>query len=121
MDRDIRVVRAGSDGEGVPLVVADFWAIKEKPLSGLVLHAGLGELDLNGVVWVADNLNDLSLASATDLSVKTVEEVETASKELPPPAFITDAVRPKVVLVKWRVRRDCVADETACCVCVHAK
>jgi hypothetical protein len=36
----------------MPLVVADFWAVEEEPLSRLVLHAGLGELDLNGIcMW----------------------------------------------------------------------
>jgi hypothetical protein len=30
-------------------VVADIGAVQEKPLSRLVLHAGLGELDLNSI------------------------------------------------------------------------
>jgi len=42
-------MRAGCDGKGVPLVVADFWAVEEQPLAWLVLHAGFGELDLHGV------------------------------------------------------------------------
>jgi hypothetical protein len=76
----------------MPLVVADIRAVEEKPLSRLVLHAGLCELNLNSIyrvlvaffhkaisflltVWVAYNLDDLCLASATNLSVKTIAEV----------------------------------------------
>jgi hypothetical protein len=47
--RNVWVVRAGSDGKRMPLVVADLWAVEEKPLSGLVSHAGFGELNLNSV------------------------------------------------------------------------
>lgn len=47
--RDVGVLRARSDGEWMPLVVADFWAVEEKPLTRLVLHAGLCELDLDSV------------------------------------------------------------------------
>jgi hypothetical protein len=46
---NVVVVRARGDGKGMPLVVADFRAVEEEPLSGLVLHAGLGELNLNGI------------------------------------------------------------------------
>lgn len=49
VDGDIRVVWARGDGEGMPLVVGDGWAVEEEPLAGLVAHAGLGELDLDGV------------------------------------------------------------------------
>lgn len=49
MDRDVRILGAGSNGKGMPLVIADFGAVEEQPLSRLVLHAGLGELDLDGV------------------------------------------------------------------------
>jgi hypothetical protein len=52
VDGDVVVVRAGSDCKGVPLVVADFWAVEEEPLAWLVLHAGFGELDLDGVCLV---------------------------------------------------------------------
>lgn len=90
-------------------------------MSRLVLHAGLGELDLNGVVGVANNFDNLSLASAADLAIQTVEEVQTASDKLPSPALVTNAVRPEVVLVERRVGRDCVSDETARCMCIHAE
>jgi hypothetical protein len=49
VDRDVGVVGAGSDRKWMPLVVADFRAVQEKPLSGLVPHAGLLELNLNGI------------------------------------------------------------------------
>jgi hypothetical protein len=51
VDRDVRVIRARSDRKWMPLVVADFWAVEEEPLSWLVLHAGLGELNLNGIYF----------------------------------------------------------------------
>jgi hypothetical protein len=49
VDRDVGVVGARSDRKWMPLVVADLWAVEEEPLSWLVPHAGLGELDLDGV------------------------------------------------------------------------
>jgi hypothetical protein len=65
VDRNVRVVGAGSDGKWMPLVVADFRAVEEEPLSWLVLHAGLGELNLNGIcsalvwLWVSKMLGSL--------------------------------------------------------------
>jgi uncharacterized protein YprB with RNaseH-like and TPR domain len=49
VDRDVGVVRAGGDGKGMPLVIADFRAVEEEPLAGLVLHARLDKLNLDGV------------------------------------------------------------------------
>jgi hypothetical protein len=49
VDGDVVVVRARGDGKGMPLVVTDFRAVEEEPLSRLVLHARLGELNLNSV------------------------------------------------------------------------
>lgn len=49
VNRNIRVIGAGSDGEWMPLVVTDIRTIQEEPLSWLVLHAGLRELDLDSI------------------------------------------------------------------------
>lgn len=121
VDRDVRVVGAGCDGERMPLVVADFWAVQKQPLSGLVLHAGLGELDLDSVVRMANNLNDLSGAPTADLTVQAVDEIQTASDKLPSPALVTDAVRPEVIVVEGRESRCCITNEAARCVGVHAE
>jgi hypothetical protein len=51
VDGDVGVVGAGSDRKWMPLVVADIWAVEEKPLSRLVLHAGLSELNLNSICF----------------------------------------------------------------------
>jgi hypothetical protein len=62
VDRDVRVVGAGSDRKWMPLVIADFRAVEKEPLSWLVLHAGLGELNLHGIcsvlvwLWVSNLL-----------------------------------------------------------------
>lgn len=49
VDGDVGVVGARCDRKGMPLVVADLRAVEEEPLSWLVLHAGLSELDLHSV------------------------------------------------------------------------
>jgi hypothetical protein len=51
VDRDVRVVGAGGNRKWMPLVVADLWAVQEKPLSWLVPHARLLELNLNGIYF----------------------------------------------------------------------
>ena len=70
---------------------------------------------------MADDLDDLSLASAADFAVKAVEEVQTASEELPSPTFVTNAVRPEVVVIEGGEVGDCVSDEAARRVGVHAE
>jgi hypothetical protein len=72
-------------------------------------------------VWMADDLDDLSLTPATDLSVETVQEVKTTTEELPSPTFVTDAMGPEVVGVERRKGWSCVTDEAASCVRVHSE
>ena len=121
MDRDVRVVGAGRDGKWMPLVIADIRAVEEKPLSGLVLHARLGELDLNSIVRVADDLDDLCLAPAADLSVEAVEKIKATTDKLPSPTFVTDTMGPEVVMIERRKSRGSVTDEAASRVRVHAE
>jgi hypothetical protein len=103
----------------MPLVVADCWAVKEQPLSGLVFHAGLDKLNFDGIynwldllrqlflriltIRMSDDLHNLGFSAATDLAIKTVHQVQTTSDQLPPPTFIADAVSPEVVMVKGRI------------------
>lgn len=70
---------------------------------------------------MTDDLDNLGLAPAANLTVETVKEVKTAAKELPPPSFVTNAVRPEVVVVKRRECRGGVTDEAARGVGVHAE
>lgn len=138
MDRDVRVMRARGDRKWMPLVVADLWAVKEEPLSGLILHAGFGELDLNSIysplasclinglefvltVWVADDFDNLSLSPLADLTVETVEEIQAATDKLPSPALVTDAVGPEVLLIEWRKRGCSITNEATGCMRVHAE
>jgi len=70
---------------------------------------------------VANNLDDLCLASATDLTVEAIEEVKTTSYKLPSPSLVTNAVGPEVVVVEWRESWSGITDEAAGRVCVHAE
>ena len=138
VNRNVRVIGAGGNGKWMPLVVTDIRAVEEKPLSRLVLHAGLGELNLNSIcsllvglfdkrsrilltVWVANDLDNLGLAPATNLTVQTVHEVQAAAYKLPSPSLVTNAVGPEVVVIKGRKGLCSVTHEAAGCVCVHAE
>ena len=70
---------------------------------------------------MAHNFDDLCLASATNLSVQTVEEVQAATNELPSPTLVTNAVSPEIVAIEGRPSWDSITDETAGCVGVHAE
>lgn len=105
----------------MPLVVTDFRAIEEEPLSRLILHAGLGKLDLNGIIWMTNNFNDLGLPPAADLTVQTIEQVQSTSYKLPSPSFVSNTMGPEVLLVEWRPGRNSVTHEAACGVRVHAE
>ena len=78
VDADVGVEGAGGDGEGVPLLAGDGGDVDEEPLPGFVFHAGFGELELKGVVRVADDFDDLCGASSTDLAVEALEEIQAA-------------------------------------------
>lgn len=70
---------------------------------------------------MTDDLDNLGLASAANLTVEAVAEVEATTYKLPSPAFVTNAVSPEVLLVEGRERRDCVSHETAGGMGVHAE
>jgi hypothetical protein len=67
------------------------------------------------------DLDDLRLPSAADLAVETVKEVKAATNQLPPPALISDTVRPEILLVERRKCRSSVTDEAAGSMRVHAE
>jgi hypothetical protein len=72
-------------------------------------------------VWVTNDLDNLSLASAADLAIETIKEVQETTDKLPSPAFITKAMVPEVIVVKWRICRNSVTDEATSSVGVHAE
>ena len=101
VDRDIGVEGAGSDGEWVPLGCGDGGDVDEEPLPRFVPHAGFAELDLQGVVGVADDFEDGGGAPAADFAVDAFAEVDAAAPELPSPAFVAEAVVPEGLAGKW--------------------
>ena len=110
---DVRVEGAGGDGEGVPLRGGHRGDVEHQPLARFVFHAGLGELDLDRVVGVADHFGDLGRPPRVDLAVDALDEVDAAAPELPAPAFVTDAMLPEIVAGERRERRFGVSDEAA--------
>ena len=113
VDADVGVEGAGGDGEGVPLVPRHGGNVDEEPLAGFVAHAGFDELDLHGVVGVADHFEDGGGAAGADLAVDALEEVEAAGPEFPAPALVADAVRPEVGAGEGGVGEFGVAHEAA--------
>lgn len=95
--------------------------MQEEPLAGFVFHRGFGELDLHGVVGVADDFGDFGFAAGADFAVDALDEVEASGEEFPAPAFVADAVIPEHLAGEGRVGVRGVADETACGVGVHAE
>ena len=72
-------------------------------------------------IWVTNDLDNLCLPSASNLTVQTIEQIQPASNKLPPPTFISNAVCPKVCVVEWRKWLRRVTNETAGSVRVHTK
>lgn len=119
--RDVWVVWAGRDGEGVPLRGAHARHLQEQPLSGFVFHTGLFELDFHGVVRMSDDFVDLCGSSSSDFAVDAFDEVDAATPEFPPPAFVADAVVPEQISRKRRVGLGCISHEATGSVSVHGQ
>ena len=60
MDGDVGVERARCDCEGMPLRARHRRNLNKEPLAGFVTHAGFAELDLHGIVRMANHFEDLS-------------------------------------------------------------
>ena len=118
---DVGIVWAGGYGKRMPLRSGDRRYIDEKPLASLVAHAWLAELDLHGVVGVANDFLYGGFAASTNFTVDALDEVESTRPELPSPALVSYAMCPKVLSCKGRVRIGRVAHEAACCVGIHSE
>lgn len=70
---------------------------------------------------MANDTGNLGSTASTDLTVETLNQVDTATKQLPSPTFVTDTVLPEDLTGE---RRECVGgvtDEAAHSVRVHAQ
>ena len=137
VDGDVGVKWAGGDGKWMPLLCGDGRDVKEEPLSRLVFHRWLRELDLHGIygglvsdcdmvkreitIWMANNFDNLGISSASNLTVQTFDQVETTSPQLPSPTLITNAMVPEILSGKWREWVASVTNETSGSVGVHAQ
>ena len=70
---------------------------------------------------MAHNSDNLRLSSASNLTVKTLNQVKSTSPELPSPSFISNAVVPESGSSEGREGVDCVTNETSSSVGVHAQ
>lgn len=105
----------------MPLLTRDRRNLQEQPLSRLVFHRRLLELDFHGVVGMANDLEDLSLSSCSDLSVDPLDQVDSSSEKLPPPALVAYAMGPELLASERREGLRRVSHEAACCMGVHAQ
>lgn len=72
-------------------------------------------------IRMADNASNLGGTACADLTVETLNQVDTATKQFPSPTFVTDTVLPEDLSGE---RRECVGrvtDEAADSVGVHAQ
>lgn len=113
VDANIGIEGAGGDCERVPLRGADGGNVDQQPLASFVLHRGLRELDFHRIVGVADDLDDLRRTSGLNLTIHSLQEVDSAANEFPAPAFVPNTVIPKGRTGERGVRLRCVSDETA--------
>lgn len=70
---------------------------------------------------MSDDLDNLSLSSAADLTVKTIEKIEATTEQLPSPALVTYTMGPEVLFVERRVVVNSVTDEAIGSMCIHAE
>lgn len=105
----------------MPLILGDGRDLEEKPLAGLVAERGLAELDLDNIIRVTDDASDFRFAAGAHFAIETLEEVETASPELPSPAEVADAVSPVLFTSERREGIDRVSNEATSRVRVEGK
>lgn len=70
---------------------------------------------------MADNASDTGCSTSPDLTIETLDQVNTTAKELPSPTLITDTVLPEEGAVKGRDAVGSVTDETTNGVSVHSQ
>lgn len=72
-------------------------------------------------IRMLDDLDDLGFTPSSDLTIQSLEEIDTTSPELPAPALVANAVVPKVRSSKGRERIGGVTHEAARSMRVHSK
>lgn len=65
-------------------------------------------------VWVFDHLDDLGCSARTKFAVHSLDHVKHPTYQLPSPSLPSQAMVPKCLLVKRRVRVSAVSDEASC-------
>jgi len=100
----------------VPLSCGDRRNVYERPLACFVFHRRLYELNLQSIIGVADDSADLSRPTRIYLTIYPFEEIESAPKEFPPPAFVADAMIPEGLARERRVGQFGIPDEALGCV-----
>ena len=105
----------------MPLVDTDAGTIEEQPLSRIIFHAGLDELDLHGVERVPNHFGDLCGPSRSNFTVDSLQQIQGAGEKLPSPSFVADAVLPERFPRERRIRIYRIAHEAAGGMGVHAE
>lgn len=70
---------------------------------------------------MADNTSNLGGTASADLTVETLNEIDTATKQFPSPTFVTDTVLPEDLTGERRESVGRVTDEAAHSMSVHAQ
>jgi hypothetical protein len=92
VDRDVRILRCGGDGKGMPLEFGDFGNLDEQPLSRSVLEAVLENTEFHGTTGMNEHLGQPGGPAGTDLTVNALSKVENARPDDEPPAEISNTV-----------------------------
>jgi len=60
-----------------------------------------------------DHLDDLGRSASTDLAIKSLNQVQSASDQFPSPSLVAETVVPERSACKWRYRLHSVSDKAA--------
>jgi hypothetical protein len=88
---------------------------------GLLVSRYEGVLFKLLTIWMTNDSNNLGFSSGSDLTIDSLEEIETTSPELPSPSLVSNAMLPEVGLIEWRERYGGVTDETSSGVSVETE
>ena len=72
-------------------------------------------------IWMTDYTSDLSIATGSNLAIQSLNQIDTATEELPSPALVTDTMRPENLTCEWRESICSITDEASYSMCVHSQ